>query len=429
MPVGAFDSGADVSGWFDATSSTNGWFDAGLIGTITAGSLAIADVGVFGIGVPASTAFDVTGDPLGWFDTDVIPAPAAGGVNGALAQTLSDATSSAAGAVRVTGAANDNLSGATAAGVGQVVVQGAATDTLADATSSATGAVAVHGAAAVTLGDATVSAGGAVKVQGASAGTLAGATAVGAGIVVVKGSESNTLADATSSSAGAVAVRGAAAQTLADAGASAAGAVRVAGALGATLDGATLAAHGGVPGATNNGALAVTLGDAAVTATATTYTRQKRGAVSSALGLGRPYIAVAGVTAHAPAVQASVSSARSVQALPLVTQVMGTLARATLGVEGSLPYINTHVTIPLTLAYQGTPFDPSSLTLTVVGPGLSRLTYTLISPEMQHPATGSYYVEIVPNKTGTWKYAWSALKADGRVFYDEDVIVVLPRSF
>ncbi len=97
-----------------------------------------------------------------------------------------------------------------------------------------------------------------------------------------------------------------------------------------------------------------------------------------------------------------------------------------------MAYVNTPITFPLTLSYQGTPFDAASVKLTFISPYGVKTCYTLDSPEMQHPTTGQYLVEFTPNAFSRpghpWKYSWTAVKSGGKEFYDKGEFEVLERD-
>ena len=192
------------------------------------------------------------------------------GPTATLANTLADATSSAAAEVLLQATAANTLADVTSAGVAKVLLQATAANTLEDAVSAgvASGTVTSTATLANTLADATSSAAAAVQIQATAANTLADATSSSAAQVQIQATIAVTLADVTS--AGVATVSGAntatLANTLEDAVSASAAAVLLQASAANTLEDAISAAS--ASSGARTATIAVTLADATSAATA-----------------------------------------------------------------------------------------------------------------------------------------------------------------
>jgi hypothetical protein len=62
------------------------------------------------------------------------------------------------------------------------------------------------------------------------------------------------------------------------------------------------------------------------------------------------------------------------------------------------------VRLSATFSRDGSPIDPTTLTLSIKRPDRTIVTYTTASPEMIHSATGSYHVDYIPTLAGRYLY-------------------------
>ncbi len=54
----------------------------------------------------------------------------------------------------------------------------------------------------------------------------------------------------------------------------------------------------------------------------------------------------------------------------------------------------------------GTPTDPTTVSLTVVSPSGTSTTYTYADAQITHDGTGNYHRDITPDVAGWWRYYW-----------------------
>lgn len=75
------------------------------------------------------------------------------------------------------------------------------------------------------------------------------------------------------------------------------------------------------------------------------------------------------------------------------------------------PGSNELATVSNTFSVNGTPTDPTTVTLVVTSPTGTEDTYTQADGDFTHSSTGVYSIDIACTEAGTWSYEWTGTGA------------------